>query len=350
MSRPPEERVSWSTVAGLALGPAVALGFARFAYGLVLPAMRDDLGWSFAEAGTVNTANAIGYLAGAIAASAVSARLGPRTGVPRRAARDRTRGARLHGDGRLRRPARPAFRRRPRRGGRLRRRRHAGRGRRARQPRSGGDRHLCRRRGDGRRRVRPRRAADARGELAAGVDDPRRPLDRGVRRWRWAPPRGRRSRPSRRRSTPPAGARGRSAAAMVSYGLFGAGYIAYATFIVAFLREHGAGTVEVAAFWVVLGVASLASILAWGGVLLADRLRSWARADDRGDGGGRGPPAAVGLERDELRLGAAVRLRLPRRPDGGDGVRSQRAPTASLDGGDRGADDRLRARAVPRAR
>ncbi|EQD64885.1 major facilitator transporter, partial [mine drainage metagenome] len=45
----------------------------------------------------------------------------------------------------------------------------------------------------------------------------------------------------------------RLAALLVCYGLFGAGYIAYMTFIVAFLKSRGAGPGEVAAFWVVLG-------------------------------------------------------------------------------------------------
>ena len=51
---------------GLSLGVAVSNSFARFAYGLILPAMREDLAWSYAEAGWLNTANALGYLAGAI--------------------------------------------------------------------------------------------------------------------------------------------------------------------------------------------------------------------------------------------------------------------------------------------
>ena len=38
-------------VAGLAMGPAVGLGLGRFAYALLLPAMRADLGWSYAMAG-----------------------------------------------------------------------------------------------------------------------------------------------------------------------------------------------------------------------------------------------------------------------------------------------------------
>ena len=50
----------------LALGVTVSNSFARFAYALVLPAMRSELNWSYAEAGWLNTANAIGYLAGAV--------------------------------------------------------------------------------------------------------------------------------------------------------------------------------------------------------------------------------------------------------------------------------------------
>jgi predicted MFS family arabinose efflux permease len=68
----------WWIAAGLSLGPAVSNGIARFAYGLVLPAMREDLGWSYAEAGWLNTANAIGYLAGALLSLALIGRLGAR--------------------------------------------------------------------------------------------------------------------------------------------------------------------------------------------------------------------------------------------------------------------------------
>jgi MFS family permease len=57
--------------AALALGSAVSLGLARFAYGLLLAPMRADLGWSYLVAGAMNTVNAIGYLAGAL----LSARL-----------------------------------------------------------------------------------------------------------------------------------------------------------------------------------------------------------------------------------------------------------------------------------
>jgi len=61
--------------ARLALGTASALGLARFAYGLLVPAMRDQLDWSLARAGAMTTANGFGYLAGALAAAAVARRL-----------------------------------------------------------------------------------------------------------------------------------------------------------------------------------------------------------------------------------------------------------------------------------
>jgi predicted MFS family arabinose efflux permease len=58
------------------MGPAVALGLSRFAYALLLPPMRADLGWSFADAGALNTANAAGYLVGALVGAPFGKRLG----------------------------------------------------------------------------------------------------------------------------------------------------------------------------------------------------------------------------------------------------------------------------------
>ena len=63
-------------VLALAIAPAVGLGIARFAYALVLPDMRADLGWSWTEAGWLNATNALGYLAGALVAARAIARLG----------------------------------------------------------------------------------------------------------------------------------------------------------------------------------------------------------------------------------------------------------------------------------
>ena len=63
-------------VLGLAMGPGVGLGLGRFAYALLLPAMRSDLGWSYTAAGAMNTANAVGYLLGALLAAPLSVGLG----------------------------------------------------------------------------------------------------------------------------------------------------------------------------------------------------------------------------------------------------------------------------------
>jgi predicted MFS family arabinose efflux permease len=60
----------------LSLAPTVGLGIGRFAYSLVLPDMRDALGWSYSAAGFMNTVNAAGYLAGALVASRLIKRFG----------------------------------------------------------------------------------------------------------------------------------------------------------------------------------------------------------------------------------------------------------------------------------
>jgi predicted MFS family arabinose efflux permease len=60
----------------LSLAPSVGLGIGRFAYSLVLPDMREALGWSYSAAGFMNTVNAAGYLAGALMASRLIKRFG----------------------------------------------------------------------------------------------------------------------------------------------------------------------------------------------------------------------------------------------------------------------------------
>ncbi len=56
----------WLVLTGLALGVTVTNGFARFAYGLILPAMKSEMAWTYAQAGWLNTANALGYILGAV--------------------------------------------------------------------------------------------------------------------------------------------------------------------------------------------------------------------------------------------------------------------------------------------
>jgi predicted MFS family arabinose efflux permease len=60
----------------VSLAPTICLGIGRFAYSLLLPDMRDSLGWSYSAAGFMNTINAVGYLLGALAASRVIKRIG----------------------------------------------------------------------------------------------------------------------------------------------------------------------------------------------------------------------------------------------------------------------------------
>ncbi len=58
---------------------AVVNGFGRFAYALLLPVMRDDLGWDYALSGWLNTANSLGYGLGALAGMLLLARSKPAT-------------------------------------------------------------------------------------------------------------------------------------------------------------------------------------------------------------------------------------------------------------------------------
>ncbi len=62
----PTDRSLLGLALALSLAAAVSLGITRFAYGLLLPPMRADLQWSYTLAGTMNTANALGYLVGAL--------------------------------------------------------------------------------------------------------------------------------------------------------------------------------------------------------------------------------------------------------------------------------------------
>ncbi|MDT9001658.1 YbfB/YjiJ family MFS transporter [Paucibacter sp. APW11] len=64
------------TALALSLAAAIALGLSRFSYGLLLPSMREDLGWSYLLAGSMNTCNAVGYLLGALSTPALMRRFG----------------------------------------------------------------------------------------------------------------------------------------------------------------------------------------------------------------------------------------------------------------------------------
>jgi predicted MFS family arabinose efflux permease len=64
------------TAFALSMGAAISLGISRFSYGLLLPPMRADLGWSYLLAGAMNTGNAFGYFIGALVTPALMRRYG----------------------------------------------------------------------------------------------------------------------------------------------------------------------------------------------------------------------------------------------------------------------------------
>ena len=256
-------------VLGLALGPAIALGLARFAYALLLTPMRAELHWSFATAGAMNTANALGYLAGALLATAAARRWGTRrafivsasatvvallaTGSTGNTAvlmslRTLTglsgaitfvTGAALVAAGVATSSSRRAT-----------------------------------------TLLGVYFAGAGMGIVASGLAIPYL-LDATSSNdgWRWgwvllsalgalalaiAVPV---ARSSTEPPTPPLADRHwparRLGVLLTCYGLFGAGYIAYMTFVVAFLKEHGTGTGQITVFWVLLGSAALAGSLVW---------------------------------------------------------------------------------------
>lgn len=290
----------WGGVAialGLALGPAAALGLARFAYALLLPSMRTNLGWSFSAAGAMSTANAVGYLAGALLGAAAARRVGARrsflaglTVTVLALAASAASGnlavllglrviagaagavSFIVGAGLV---AQVSVREGSRRTALLLGIYFAGGG--AGIVASGLTippllAHTAS--GTGWRAGWLLLAGMAALALAGSVPAVRAaeeppPTQAGVDRW-------------------PA----RSLAVLLgAYTLFGAGYIAYITFIVAFLKSEGASGGEVGLFWVVLGGAAVVAAFAWGPLLA--RLR-----------GGRGPAAVMAV----LTVGALLPL------------------------------------------
>lgn len=68
-------RHRWTTVATVVLSCFVAQSFARFSFGLLLPAMKADLKISYGLAGWLGTINLAGYLVGTVATSILSMRV-----------------------------------------------------------------------------------------------------------------------------------------------------------------------------------------------------------------------------------------------------------------------------------
>ena len=238
--------------AALALGSAVSLGLARFAYALLLPAMRADLGWSYFTAGAMNTVNAAGYLAGALLAPPCLAPLRRAHGAGRGDCGDRARPGRRTARSRaMRRCMRCAFsaarraRLRSSRGAVLAAgsvaRRRAAQGRRVVRPHA---RALLRRH---RHRHRRRRAARAGPRRRRGASHAWQPAWIGLGAIALAAS-ALLALATRRRDEPVAAAAGSSGAqrfrwrpfapGLVAYLLFGLGYIGYMTFVITLLREQ----------------------------------------------------------------------------------------------------------------
>jgi MFS family permease len=81
MPGPPKPHRSyyrWVIVGTGTLSIFACLGFGRFALGMLLPSMASGLGLSYAQLGTIGTANFIGYLAAVLAAGPIAARIGSR--------------------------------------------------------------------------------------------------------------------------------------------------------------------------------------------------------------------------------------------------------------------------------
>lgn len=69
--RPPdfphaEHRRTLTIAFGLSMAPFVGLALGRFGYALLLPDMRADLDWTYGAAGALGSVNAVGYLVGAL--------------------------------------------------------------------------------------------------------------------------------------------------------------------------------------------------------------------------------------------------------------------------------------------
>lgn len=254
--------------AGLALGVAVSNGLARFAYALILPAMRADLAWSYTEAGALNTVNAIGYLAGALIAFGSVRRLGPSrmfvAGMWVTAAAvfgmgltsdfvfmvalrvvAGVSGAIVFISGSA--LAASVFPRDPSRSAAA---------------------------------IAIYFAGGGAGLLLPGLTLPWLFAAGGDGSWPWAwlgmgvvsalasalaMMATRRVNAPAPQSAPHSWPKSPLLPAFVAYGCFALGYFAYMTFIVAWMREHGAGAAEVAGMWVVLGLASVVSPRIWTG-------------------------------------------------------------------------------------
>lgn len=262
-------------ILGLASAPASALGFARFAYALLLPPMRSQLQWSFTVAGIMNGVNAAGYLLGAILAARLAARWGLRRAFLASLAATAAALAATGASGNIWLLL-------------------------ATRSVSGATGAVAFVLGGGLVAAMGKGASHSKASLSlgayfggggigivvSGVFIPWMLRALGPGSWKlcWVamgvatfaflipaaaasslahPKNGTAAAPN----TSQAWDIRSMAPTVVAYGLFGAGYIAYMTFIVAYLDQRGAPASDVTLFWVLLGIAATVSGLAWGPVV-----------------------------------------------------------------------------------
>lgn len=238
------------TGAALGLGPGAAIGLGRFAYALLLPAMQASLQLGLAQAGALGSANTGGYLLGALVSHRVLGAVGYRRGFYASLALQALTLLLMGAEVGL--PAMFALR--------------AAQGALGAQVFVGGAALLLASGG------RAAALGTYFGGVGAGVALSVLvvPL---VERWQagWLALAGLAvaltllallALPRLREPGPPARGRERSlgpiAAALLAYGLYGAGYIGYMTFV-----TGGLGA-ALAPFWLVLGLASMATGAVWG--------------------------------------------------------------------------------------
>ena len=68
----------WALIAWATLGICIDVGLTRFGYGIMLPGLRRSLALDYAASGAINTVHLLGYLMGTLAGPALGRRLGMR--------------------------------------------------------------------------------------------------------------------------------------------------------------------------------------------------------------------------------------------------------------------------------
>ena len=252
----------------LSLAPTISLGIGRFAYSLVLPDMRDTLGWSYSAAGFMNTVNAAGYLAGALLAARLVGDSGCRRWCRRARwpASPRWRCARCPGNFIVLGFARLL----------------AGVGAAVAFVAGGALAATIAQSAAGARRL-PAQPVLCRARArhpVSGLIAPFLLQALGPGSW-WIGVAGRGGARRRHDAAAAAGAasmraasrnaggpgairdRARSLIYLAGYFLFGAGYIAYMTFMIAYVRDAGGGAAAQSAFWCLIGISAFASPWVW---------------------------------------------------------------------------------------